>query len=84
MRQVDRARVLLEAGDPEGALDAMPEFTWTNSYAYVRRALVLAEAHQRLGHLSAGHDWLHNARAAIETHGHERLLPKAEELAQRF
>ena len=60
------------------ALDAMPEFRWTNnSYAYVRRALVLAEAHQQLEHLSEGHDWLQNARAAIETHGHERLRPKA-------
>nr|CAA9253621.1 hypothetical protein AVDCRST_MAG63-2048 [uncultured Armatimonadetes bacterium] len=36
---------------PGGALDAMPAPMQTNSYARVRRLLVLAEAHQRLGHL---------------------------------
>jgi transcriptional regulator with XRE-family HTH domain len=84
VRQVDRSRVLLEAGDPQEALNVMPEFRWTNSYASVRRSLVLAEAHQRLGRLAEGHDWLQNACAAIETHGHDRLRPKADELAQRF
>jgi len=84
MRQLDHARVLLEAGDPEGALDAMPALAPTTSYAYVRRLLVLAEAHQQLGHLSEAHDWLQNARAAIESHGQTRLRSKADALAQKL
>ncbi len=84
MRQVDHARILLEAGNPQEALDAMPELVWTDSYGYVRRLLVLAEANQQLGHLSEGHDWLQKAHAMIEAHGHGRLRPKADELAQRL
>jgi ATP/maltotriose-dependent transcriptional regulator MalT len=84
MRQLDHARVLLEAGDPQGALDAMPALAPTTSYGYVRRLLVLAEAHKQLGHLSEAHDWLQNARTAIATHGLERLRPQADELEQKL
>jgi hypothetical protein len=84
MRQLDHARVLLEAGDPQGALDAMPALVPTTSYGYGRRLLVLAEAHQHLGHLSEAHDWLQRAQSLIKTHGHTRLRSKADELALRF
>jgi transcriptional regulator with XRE-family HTH domain len=84
MRQLDHARVLLEAGDPQGALDAMPALAPTTSYGYVRRLLVQAEAHQQLGHLSESHDWLQRARSLIDAHGHMRLRSKADELAQKL
>ena len=62
----------------------MPAPMQTNSYARVRRLLVLAAAHQRLGHLAEGHDWLLEAHDVIATHGHMRLRPDAERLAQKF
>jgi hypothetical protein len=84
MRQRDYARVLLEAGDPQGALDAMPGHEEAHSYSDVRCLLVRAEAHQQLGHLSEAHDWLQRAQSQIEAHDHTRLRSKADELAQKL
>jgi hypothetical protein len=85
LRRCDLAQILLDSGDADAAIDAVPGADeWRQPEDRALSMLLLADACYRAGRASESHHWLGQALRLIETHGLQQFAPKAAALAGHF
>ena len=84
LRQMDYARLLLQAGRPHVALAQLPEPMLIEPAQYAYDLIVHAEAYRQAGEESKAHDWLLRSQECIEAHSLDHLRPQVEDLSQHL
>jgi transcriptional regulator with XRE-family HTH domain len=85
LRRCDLAEVLLDSGDPEAALRAVPDPCEPQLPDHRAVAMLLmSDACYRGGRAAESRQWLGEASRLIQSHGLRQFQPRADALAGRF